>query len=546
LHIQVGGKPFRTAFDEFLNRAFAYVDRDGNGELSKAEVERAPNAQAFASYLRGQILNFGSTQATLARLDDVDRLPKDGKVTRAELADYYRRGGAAPFSSSGVVGGQVFVNEIVYAGGQQGNVADELTGNLYKHLDGNKDDKLAQEELAQAPAALRRVDADEDEAVTVEELAPARFGPQVFFASVAFAQGANNNPNVVAIAPGQPVTAMTQALLGRCDANRDQKLSAKEAALTPQEFASLDANRDGQLDQAELGKWTGLPVDLELTARFGAPARPGLSIFQPLQELSEKLAKDKLLELTRKSDAVVKGVPRKESGGVTLKLDASLVELRRQASGNAPGVRQFYQQQFKTIDKDGNGFLEKKEVDQPDGQFLQGVFAVGDGDGDGKLTDKEFKAFLDLLAEAGAAHYQLSVTDQGQSLLELLDANNDRRLGLREWRTAWVRLAEWDRDGDKRLAKAEVPRRFQVSLGQGQLNYPYQTFSYGMSGSSPGKTAGPLWFRKMDGNRDGDVSRREFVGEDEDFARLDADGDGLISKEEAERAAALLDGKAKR
>ena len=40
----------------------------------------------------------------------------------------------------------------------------------------------------------------------------------------------------------------------------------------------------------------------------------------------------------------------------------------------------------------------------------------------------------------------------------------------------------------------------------------------------------------MDRNGDGDVSRREFLGTDEEFRRLDRDGDGLISAEEAEPA----------
>ena len=44
----------------------------------------------------------------------------------------------------------------------------------------------------------------------------------------------------------------------------------------------------------------------------------------------------------------------------------------------------------------------------------------------------------------------------------------------------------------------------------------------------------------MDSNRDGDVSRKEFLGTDEEFARIDTDGDGLISPEEASRADALL------
>ena len=39
---------------------------------------------------------------------------------------------------------------------------------------------------------------------------------------------------------------------------------------------------------------------------------------------------------------------------------------------------------------------------------------------------------------------------------------------------------------------------------------------------------------------DGDVSRREFLGSDAAFAKLDADRDGLISLEEAEKAEAKL------
>jgi len=45
--------------------------------------------------------------------------------------------------------------------------------------------------------------------------------------------------------------------------------------------------------------------------------------------------------------------------------------------------------------------------------------------------------------------------------------------------------------------------------------------------------SGPAWFRKMDANRDGDVSRREYLGPPETFSRLDRDGNGLISVDEA-------------
>ena len=42
------------------------------------------------------------------------------------------------------------------------------------------------------------------------------------------------------------------------------------------EFAKLDANKDGQLDAAELQKWTAQPPDLEFMVRLGSIAQnPG-------------------------------------------------------------------------------------------------------------------------------------------------------------------------------------------------------------------------------------------------------------------------------
>jgi hypothetical protein len=42
----------------------------------------------------------------------------------------------------------------------------------------------------------------------------------------------------------------------------------------------------------------------------------------------------------------------------------------------------------------------------------------------------------------------------------------------------------------------------------------------------------PRWFTSMDANADGAISRREFVGDAEKFAELDASGDGLLEVSE--------------
>jgi hypothetical protein len=49
-----------------------------------------------------------------------------------------------------------------------------------------------------------------------------------------------------------------------------------------------------------------------------------------------------------------------------------------------------------------------------------------------------------------------------------------------------------------------------------------------------------MWFQKMDRNRDGFVSQREFLFDDEKFRKIDTDGDGLISLEEAGKADAAF------
>jgi Ca2+-binding EF-hand superfamily protein len=125
----------------------------------------------------------------------------------------------------------------------------------------------------------------------------------------------------------------------------------------------------------------------------------------------------------------------------------------------------------------------------------------------------------------------------------MLDANGDGRLSPREMRTAWQRLGTFDRDGDGLISREEMPRQVQITINPGLPNLgvvqpgrivpPRRTEP--MVGNTPAGPRGPLWFRKMDLNGDGDVSRREWLGSPEEFSRIDTDGDGLISLEEAER-----------
>src|SRR5437762_5273453 len=53
LHVRVEGKPLRQAWDDFIDGLFRYLDRDGDGVLSQAELQQAPRPQLLAQLLRG-------------------------------------------------------------------------------------------------------------------------------------------------------------------------------------------------------------------------------------------------------------------------------------------------------------------------------------------------------------------------------------------------------------------------------------------------------------------------------------------------------------
>ena len=110
----------------------------------------------------------------------------------------------------------------------------------------------------------------------------------------------------------------------------------------------------------------------------------------------------------------------------------------------------------------------------------------------------------------------LTAADSGRSIFEILDADRDQRLGRRELRDAAKRLKAFDRDGDGRVALAELPRTYQLSVGRGPFSRRrggrFETYD-----SPPRRRAGSRadavsWFRQMDRNQDGDVSPREFLG----------------------------------
>src|SRR5262249_35850621 len=155
--------------------------------------------------------------------------------------------------------------------------------------------------------------------------------------------------------------------------------------------------------------------------------------------------------------------------------------------------------QFKQAAGD-KGYLTRAEAMQS--PYFQGFFDLGDRDRDGKLTEKELTAVLDLQEQGAKCFVTVTVVEQGRGLFEVLDANRDGRLGLRELRRGWDRVSAYERGGAGYITRSDLPRQIQFFFNQGEFYYAgrfgAKGNAYGMAAPAPaGPQKGPLWFRKM-------------------------------------------------
>jgi Ca2+-binding EF-hand superfamily protein len=535
LHIHNDGKPFQESWEDFVGYVFKWLDRNNDGALARDEAERLPSpGLLFGNPLAG----FGGGGAA-PKMEQLDA-NRDGTVSMQELGNYFRKNGGAPF-------------EVRFSGAQPSRrmsnapaqnkqpTAEILNQRLFNLLDTNKDGKLSREELAKAEEVLLKLDIDDDEMVTIKELVPDDdpFGFRATQALGTRIDGGKKPEDAafVAVTPGESPTALSRSLLahyGAKDGKGDRKLTRQQLGLDDATFQRLDVDGDGALDLEELSRFARRPPDVELTVRLGKKAAGD--------------ARVEVVQTPGRPQWVTEAV-RMKDGNAVLDLGLSRFDLKAGSSGgNGLGAmypfEQIYKAQFSMADKDGNGYIDENEAKQS--PLFRETFRAMDADGDGKVTEKEMLAFFkkieDVQAKAMLGCTSLTVADQGRGLFDLLDTNHDGRLSVREMRSAVKLIDALDRDGDGCLGKNEIPRSYTLTVQQGfmgadALNAQQAVLSMFGAGppAAPRSTRGPRWFREMDRNGDGDVSRREFLGSAGQFKRIDTDGDGLISVEEAER-----------
>lgn len=392
---------------------------------------------------------------------------------------------------------------------------------LFECLDTDGNHKLTPRELERAATVLSKFDFDEDEMISLDEL---RQQPTTNSAMPPNRPARKSDAHLSLLSAERIDAQFVRRVLTHYDgvaqgSTKDLRLDRSELGVAPELFASADADKDGFCDFDELWRFLERPhASIEITVRLTTGGVTEADIAM----VDESAAK--LLD--------------QRPGMIRLDIHGTRLDLLLPPSASLNhGSDSALTMQFRSLDDDKNEYLEAKEFPfGTEGDDVSPIFRSMDANGDEKVYLDEYLAYFQRDQFTRASFLVLNVENLGRTLFGPLDVNGDGRLTLRELAGLKDRLAEWDADGDGKLTEAEIPLQYRLRLSHDErrlagLSGPFFT---GNDNSNANPTsAAPLWFRKMDRNRDGEVSLREFLGTKKQFGKIDANGDGAIDAAEA-------------
>jgi Ca2+-binding EF-hand superfamily protein len=370
--------------------------------------------------------------------------------------------------------------------------------------------------IGDAPA-FADLDADTDSKVTLDELA----------AHYRSAGLGNVQIGVGRLPAGRE---LSNALLTRLDVDGDGRVAEAEWKNAAEALKKLDANSDELIGAGELLPKTIYPGAAGTTRltppRAGTPAPESLAKF-PFALLPKDRGDRRWADESARrnpafqSSALLKARQCQPDARWTIRLEKAGEPDRVAAS--SPGLRV---EAWPVAGKATEAFASaRRRLTAAFGtKDLAWLVPFADRNADGILDRDEFDAWLALQEQIMREHVYLTLLDDG-SLFELLDADHDGALSVRELRTAWRRLVECKVVADGAYDPKKVPRVILAPMSRG---YP-KTIACAVK-------RGPAWFQAMDKNGDGDVSRLEFTGPGDVFDKLDSDRDGLLTPQEAGKA----------
>lgn len=193
------------------------------------------------------------------------------------------------------------------------------------------------------------------------------------------------------------------------------------------------------------------------------------------------------------------------------------------------------------LDSNHDGVLSRKEAGKPNGLLFDRLLRTSDDDGDGRLTAEEFAAGLQpVRAEKPLVEKQGNRTPGSDALVVLIfkmDANRDQKIVAKEvpdrYRVAFDRMVEvGDDNKDGKLDPREIARQApQLGLVAGIAARQMGLDVAAEMSKLPKNDV--MAMDQMDAYARPEQMMVDPAKADELFARIDADGNGKVSAEEA-------------
>jgi len=483
VHLRVtvteAGKSLKTMREEFLKKLSKNLDIDNNGKVSRTETAKHP------LFVTGR------------RFDDnkfLDSLRTQKDYTDKELAMAVDR-----------IAGQLITF-------RQNNSLTDQDVSVFRVLDENESGLIERVEMRTSAERLAKRDQDFDQCITFDEF----LSKPVLDNNLLLAVQNNEPPSSVHSESLRDATepVIPTRLVKAYDKDRDAKLSATELNWTGEACKQLDVDGDNVLSVKELAGIANAEPDLQFAVDLGDKTAGALKV------LGGRLVPN--LDENRPGSVKI------FQPGMALTVSYRQRDPLAEAETNSKAA-------FNAIDVDSNGYLDRKEIVEHQ-RFQRYLFDAMDADGDDRVFAEEMLSYVKAYTAPASTSCQVTLFDTGNGYFQMLDANGDGRISIRELRKSEDSLVKI---GDKSqvINPERMTKSFRIELQRGgiglfgRVDRP-EAESPAVLLQSP---TGPMWFQRMDRNGDSDLVWDEFLGPREVFHRMDRDADGLIDVSEAER-----------
>lgn len=482
VRVGVSDYDFGQVRSQYAEQVFRSRDLDGDLALSPSEAIRLP------------VWDSGTSQLRMLGTDwqSADTAPNDRKLSFSEVLSLIERS---------------FGPSIRIQVDQRGTNRANL---LFVLIDRNGDGHLESQELTESPPRLRRSDFDDDEMLTLSELA------EVSSVTLPVANSLMSTEPFLWLERGANSAAVIAEIEARYRTPNSPGISLSQLR---------GINTDADVDSDQFLN----TVEIE-----SALKEPKNCCWLKIRPTGSGCG---TRWLTTSDDFDVRSFRR----GENVKLSGMEFRIQFRSSEQLEKLRiQELNTQFGDADRDNNEYLSKSEYAELVSVAETSVPAdpgIVDLNNNQQVTREELLTAGELRALASRCGLQLTVVRESMSLFKLLDFDRNQGISAWEIQTATQRLGALDRNHDGRLSGTELSGELSLEVGFAGTRQESVPMVVARNRNRPvarrASATGPAWFQRMDRNQDQRLSWREFLGTREQFETLDADHDDAISAVEA-------------